>query len=76
MPHTISEDAEPVCGRLQERMEKSLKLAFEPAALLGVSAGAASLPQDATTSTELLHLADTRMYEAKQVKQLKQVVRS
>jgi len=35
-----------------------------------VSVGLASLPQNAATSAELLHVADTRMYEAKQAKQV------
>ena len=70
MPQTLPEGADEACRRLQERLEKSLKLDFGPAVSLGVSVGLASLPQDAATSAELLHVADTRMYEAKQAKQV------
>ena len=51
--------------RIRQRMTESEFLAGDQAVSLTLSAGIASLPDDATTKKDLLELADRALYSAK-----------
>ncbi len=71
LPETAGEAAGHLLQRLQERLHHSPRVAQlrEP---IGISCGNASFPTDADTALALLKVADTRLYEDKRAKQLKQ----
>jgi diguanylate cyclase (GGDEF)-like protein/PAS domain S-box-containing protein len=63
-----SSRAQAVVSRINRRIVARLKQLNDPtAAWLGLSAGVASFPEDATTVDELVRMADTAMYNAKQL---------
>jgi len=60
--------AQAVVNRINRRITARLKEMDDPAATwLGVSAGVASFPQDATTVDELVKIADAALYNAKRL---------
>ena len=58
---TLFDDA----GRYMERLTKVLRQSDRTRAFQGVSIGVAAAPNHATTATDLLHRADTALYECK-----------
>jgi diguanylate cyclase (GGDEF)-like protein/PAS domain S-box-containing protein len=68
LPHTDSVRARVVVNRINRRIAARLKEIDDPAAgWLGVSAGVACFPEDATTVDEIVRMADTAMYDAKRL---------
>jgi diguanylate cyclase (GGDEF)-like protein/PAS domain S-box-containing protein len=60
--------AQAVVNRINRRIAARLKEMDDPAAAwLGLSAGVASFPQDATTVDELVKIADAALYNAKRL---------
>ncbi|UCH86968.1 MAG: diguanylate cyclase [Dehalococcoidia bacterium] len=68
LPHADSPRAEAVVKRINKRITASLKEMNDPAAAwLGLSAGVACFPDDATTVDELVRMADAALYNAKRL---------
>ncbi len=68
LSHADSSRAQGVVNRINRRIAARLKEINDPAAAwLGISAGAACFPQDATTADELVRIADAALYDAKRV---------
>jgi len=68
LPHADSSRAQTVVNRINRRIAARLKQMDDPAAAwLGLSAGVACFPEDATTPDELVRTTDTALYNAKQL---------
>jgi diguanylate cyclase (GGDEF)-like protein/PAS domain S-box-containing protein/putative nucleotidyltransferase with HDIG domain len=68
LPHADSSRAQRVVNRINKRIAEKLQELDDPAAAwLGVSAGVASFPQDATAADELVRIADAALYNAKRL---------
>ncbi len=68
LPNADSSRAQAVVNRINRRIAARLKeMGNPPDAWLGLSAGVASFPQDATTADELVRMADDALYDAKRV---------
>jgi diguanylate cyclase (GGDEF)-like protein/PAS domain S-box-containing protein len=68
LPHADSSRAQTVVNRINRRIAARLKQMDDPAAAwLGLSAGVACFPEDATTPDELVRITDTALYNAKQL---------
>ncbi|MCJ7811623.1 MAG: GGDEF domain-containing protein, partial [Dehalococcoidia bacterium] len=63
-----SSRAQAIAKRINRRIATSLKDLDDPAAAwLGLSAGVACFPDDATTADDLVKVADAALYDAKRV---------
>jgi diguanylate cyclase (GGDEF)-like protein/PAS domain S-box-containing protein len=68
LPHADSPRAQAVVNRINKRIAAKLKELDDPAApWLGLSAGVACCPEDATTVDELVKIADAALYKAKRL---------
>jgi len=68
LSHADSSRAQAVVNRINRRIATSLKRMDDPAAAwLGLSAGVACCPEDATTVDELVRMADAALYNAKRI---------
>jgi two-component system cell cycle response regulator len=68
LSHADSSKAQAVANRISRDITKSLKQIDDGAATrLGLSAGVACFPDDATTADDLVRVADTALYDAKGV---------
>jgi diguanylate cyclase (GGDEF)-like protein/PAS domain S-box-containing protein len=66
LPHADSPRAQTVVNRINKHIATSLKQVDDPsAAWLGLSAGVACCPEDATTADHLVKIADAALYEVK-----------
>jgi len=68
LPHADSPRAQTVVKRINRRITARLKEMNDPAAgWLGLSAGVACFPDDATTADDLVRTADAALYNAKRL---------
>jgi diguanylate cyclase (GGDEF)-like protein/PAS domain S-box-containing protein len=68
LPHADASRAQAIVKRINKRITAKLKEMDDPAAAwLGLSAGVACCPEDATTVDELVRMADAALYNAKRL---------
>jgi len=66
LPNTAATEATATAAKLAAAIEASAAMTgFDEKVRLGISCGVACAPEDARSPGELLHIADTRLYEAK-----------